>query len=52
MEKQSLRLLKAFTNIHDPEAREVVITVAKFAESRARNGLNTADGHKRTQKAR
>lgn len=36
LEEQSLRLLRAFNNIDDPDAREVVITIARFAESRSR----------------
>jgi hypothetical protein len=44
MEEQSLRLLKAFKNIDDPETREMVITVAKFAEARARGKTQAVDG--------
>lgn len=48
IDEQSLRLLRAFVNIDDADAREVIITIAKFAESRARNNrVKAADGHAR-----
>jgi len=43
IDEQALRLLKAFLNIEDPDAREVVITIAKFAESRTRGSSEALD---------